>query len=253
MGYDLCLLYIPDRMEPQLRKHRELSYRVDELIERPPDDPELASAREALKGSPDPRYCKLNLSAMVTVRALMEAAGMLATEGARPEFPSLERVQHLTLDGQQFHPELYFPHEVCTPEQVAFMDAVQQQRRYRPEGSVGVQWWKLQSNDYWIVTAEECSEAVSRWESLGPDRRRELLEEFAGLHLDNTINWLDEFRDTFGPSLEAIERGSVAGHSDPVAVESVEIPDGPDHLVTLWAKWLAYLHLGAESSGFMVE
>ena len=39
--------------------------------------------------------------------------------------------------------------------------------RYHPEGSVGIPWWKLHSNDYWHVTSEECRQAMEVWESSG--------------------------------------------------------------------------------------
>ena len=51
---------------------------------------------------------------------------------------------------------------------------------YHPEGFAGIPWWKLDSNDYWHVTSEECRQALEAW-------------ELSGMPPDEADPWFDEW------------------------------------------------------------
>ena len=90
-----------------------------------------------------PRSFRIVSSAMSRLYDTMADHGMLDTSGESPEAP--------------------------WPEVNGFGDTYQRLATYRHDGSVGISWWKPASNDYYIVTAEECTEALRAW--LASDRR----------------------------------------------------------------------------------
>jgi hypothetical protein len=84
-----------------------------------------------------PRYFRTNVHGMGQIRDRMEIHGMLDTSGERPEAPG--------------------------PEGNGWGDRYYGLATYRHKGMTGVPWWKLCSNDYWIVTPGECIQALRKW------------------------------------------------------------------------------------------
>lgn len=212
--------------------------------------------RRGLHGRParprrTPRYLCLNIVGMGEARAAMRLAGMLAMEGSPIRLPSCRSLPAEALDGTPFHPESYYPDELCTPEQVAYMDALDHWRRYRPTGNVGIQAWKLESNDHWIVTAEECAEALRAWESLSPGRQQEIREAVVEMDIGASDA---SIRSAAIPDVtEDLDDASSAG--DHVsAVVHVKVPrTALARFIAEWDEWLGFLRLGAEGDGFMVD
>jgi hypothetical protein len=248
----MYLLDLPERLWPALEAHREAERRHDPLRDRPPDDPEKRAAWEALEATPNPAYLCLNADGMALVRLAMLNAEMLAAEGSPLPLPALEHLPTTTLDGERFHPDLGYPDELCTPEQIAWMDALDRWRRYRPEGNIGIQAWKLRSNDLWIVTAEECAEAVRAWESLEQQCQQAILELAVAADVTESDpsrrSLVDAAADAFNTTDEhRFERGRrklsvvLEGHRSEV-----------ERFTVRWDRWLGYLRLGAEGDGFKV-
>ncbi|CAN5841052.1 hypothetical protein BH23CHL8_BH23CHL8_27320 [soil metagenome] len=289
VGYDMFLLELPERLRPRRERYRASVACYEGLRERADDDPEKVAAKQAWLAADNPAYFRLNILGMAKIRAVMDAAGMLAWQGSLPPMPAWEHVPLQTLDGEPFHPELGYPDDRCTPEQIAYMDARDEWRRYRPGGNVGVQAWKLQSNDFWVVTAEECAEALSVWDPLLQEDQEEIVEAVTKTDIagsDESLRFWEEAlarvgavdSDDSGPGHQPPTLMTPTGTSDDserwlleeLAVPAQSDESGPvrdepgmiavtanrgEHrdLPEVWRRWLEFLRLGAETDGFMVE
>ena len=204
---------------------------------------------------PDPRYFGLSISGIASVRAAMGAAGMLASDmlasgESQIEFPDWRHVPPEKLDGTPFHPDCYYPAEVCTPEQIAYMDALDGVRRYRPEGNSGIQTWKLRSNDYWIVNADECAEALQAWASVEPERRHAIIESVVAEDIaESGSGWIEAMGNICGSDGDDPRDVRL----EPLVVTPCGRYPTVAAFVAVWFDWLAFLRLGAEGDGFMVE
>ena len=252
MGYDLYLLDLPEHLQPQMQKHRRLWDRYVALRDRPSEDPEQRAAWEALEVCPDPGYFRLSITGMGRMRAVMDLAGMLAREGTPLHRPDWRHLPDKTLDGKLFRPDGYQPGAILTPDQIAYVDELGRWCRYRPGGNVGIQAWKLRSNDYWIVTAEECAESLRTWESLPPERQQGHLGTVATTDIVESDESLRSWRQTLE---HAFETGGFDGQQpEPGSVTvTLDRPADLSRLIALWEAWLGFLRLAAEGDGFTVE
>lgn len=244
MGYDLYLVETPEGVEEATVAARKAAItanevakaRTEEVLARKPDairpspfptdndpepDPELLAIEQERRAAWDALseaqtdYFRLNIWGMGKCREVMDRYGMLADE--RPieaEFP---------LDSPEPYEEHFdFEGEPITDEARAYEATREQVLRARsPEPGIG--WWKLCSNDGWVVTPEECREALAR------------APECAKVH---------------GPSpseLPGFERAvaNLLGLPDHATTEPVEE-------IAWWPEWLAFLRQAVQYGGFRV-
>lgn len=233
VGYDMYLETVPDHLKARRQEYLALEDRSAELRGKPDGDAEKHAVLAALEALEDPAYFRASIGGMIALRDVMSAAGMVAPPARPPSWvhPN-ERSIPVRSVGRDVNGVEHWQWVWDSPEYRSFIE----QTEYRCKGTIGIAMWKLCSNDGWVVTAEECSEALAVWDSLTSEAQRSLVTE----HIDSARDMQDspeEARIRFGAELR-------------VPVEQLSLLRQYDD--EFWAKWLAWLRLGADSEGFIV-
>jgi hypothetical protein len=129
---------------------------------------------------PSDGYFRLNIFGMSKFRGMMHEAGMLA--GGDP--PAWPRLADYGIDPDSFLDTL--TNETTSPAEVAFIKA-NEDVKHATADSPGIAYWKLCSNDGWVVTAAECDQAVKAWEAWSADNLSENFFESD----DTKVYWYD--------------------------------------------------------------
>ncbi|MFI6874964.1 hypothetical protein ACIBL6_16170 [Streptomyces sp. NPDC050400] len=187
MGYDMYSATDPD--EHQTAAIRHAADRVEELRRQYANasentartlEPQLDAAWDTYEKARTGLYFRLNIWGMGTARQLMSALDML-TDTPFPTWPTLEAYS-LTdhPDNPNHHPagpERQAAQQRLTADQRAYLDAVQATMDWAPQ-TQGIASYKLLSNDGWLVTEREITDALTAWEKAAPHDREEILSEF---------------------------------------------------------------------------
>ncbi|MET9499556.1 hypothetical protein [Streptomyces sp. NPDC006552] len=187
MGYDMYSATEPD--EEQAAAIRAAADRVEELRCQYANasasaatalEDQLDAAWEAYDKSRTGLYFRLNIWGMGTARQLMGALDML-TDAAVPDFPTLEAYGLTEHPDDPRHypdgPERKAAQLRLTDNQRTYLEAVQATIDRDPEGQ-GIASYKLVSNDGWLVSERELSDALAAWDKASLKDRQETLTEF---------------------------------------------------------------------------
>lgn len=183
---------------------------------------------EAPEGTPpwereQPNYFRLNVWGMSRWVAAMDRLGMVDMDGDRtlgfPEVPA----QYRDLDFEDYPPQL--------------QEAIDRNLADHGTAGEGIPWWKFSSNDGWIVTPEECRQALAAFAAHTEGEVRATL-------LETTDPGPDGVRNKARLTAEMVIT-ALGGLS---ATEDAEEGIDPEY----WAQWLEFLRAGAAHDGFEV-
>lgn len=230
MGYDMHLRQVPEHLREDWEQHEQLEEKWRALSDRPTGDPEADAAWKALEAHDDPTYFRVSMGGIDGLLAPMDAAGMIA----RAPEPSWDFVAVEGIPRRLVRDEAGVEHQVLdkdSPEYRIHWEQVE----YRHADEAGIAVWKLCSNEGWIVTAGECSEALAAWDRLTAEDQRSVATEHMGRDVE-----------TRGSAEKALLNEWLG-----IAIEdlSVEFQVDDD---ALWSRWLAWLRLAADGDGFVV-
>ncbi|TXH53635.1 MAG: hypothetical protein E6Q97_12780 [Desulfurellales bacterium] len=138
--------------------------------------PRYAAAQDAvceasrMVDNADAGYFCLNIWGMSLCRQIMAEHNMLA-DGGHPLWPEAKDFDATSDEIDEWYDKIYYPEdgEVAEPPPnvAAYFDALKAVKCYHPEGTTGVPTFKLCSNDGWVVTSDECRQAVDAWNASG--------------------------------------------------------------------------------------
>ncbi|MFI0243174.1 hypothetical protein [Streptomyces sp. NPDC016845] len=133
-------------------------------------------------------YFRLNIWGMGTARQLMTALDML-TPTPFPNWPQVDAYGLTDYPDDPNHhpagPERHAARQRLTEDERTYLQAVQAATDFDPEVK-GIASYKLTSNDGWLVTEREITDALTAWDKAEDKDKEETLTEFPWWN-----EWLD--------------------------------------------------------------
>jgi hypothetical protein len=197
MGYDMCLESADEATQKEIDAYQvrqaEINRKIEEFRDKAakelglakPDrwdsqvtellmsDPEYKRLMDKLYEEDDPAYFRLNIWGMGFMRAWMSKLGMLNEACSPPVFPDAESfgVREEEIAGAEYSG----PDEIVdewgekhSPEWIEYQEATTRVKDSPPDTGFGIAWYKLGSNDGWLVTPQECNEAIEAFNAALP-------------------------------------------------------------------------------------
>ncbi len=217
MGYDMSTVITPEGETRAVDRARTAFYEAcNERDALPADDPHRIIAQEKVDRlsetlrKTERSYFRLNIWGMGRYRDAMLALGM-AYESAEdpsrawPEFPRQTRRIELIAEAfiEEMDPSEYLAKYGDTDEQRepacddelalvrAYNDQTEMLRKEHPAGGDTIPLHKLCSNDDWLVTPDECLNALAAWYRATAGERDDALTSVGIEDLEYWASWLD--------------------------------------------------------------
>lgn len=187
-------------------------------------DPEYKRLTEELYEANDPSYFRLNIWGMGFMRSWMSKLGMLnevCSPYSWPD-PAVFGVSEDEAEGNEYEGEDAIEDdwgEKHSPAYLVYREAYDAVKTLPPDTGFGIAWYKLGSNDGWLVTPQECREAIEAFNAALPIKE----------------------------GIEDPYRGSLPSEDDKLSDE--ERLENELALLQSWVKWL---ERASRSEGFRV-
>jgi hypothetical protein len=194
MGYDMYLESPDEQTQKELEAYQERKDQINKKLEEyrqktakslnvEPNDPEVGDLLRSIANYKelqdeyfsldDPTYFRLNIWGMGFMRAWMSKLGMLNEVCAAPPWPEPGDygVSESEAKGEEYVGEdatIDEWGERHSPAWFEYMEASSRVKTQPPDVGSGIAWYKLGSNDGWLVTVEECSDALAAFKKALP-------------------------------------------------------------------------------------